>query len=271
MANFTRVRELGMWIAGILWPSELEKFDSQLSKAVNGEGGTYSPTTPIVINGSSGLNIGANGRIDCDGVINIRSGGQLYNSAGSSVSFSSASLTGTTAVAGTLSIGSGGTLSIGAGGALSMSASSVATINGGCTIGSTGSGFTINATTCTSAANTTHNGTVTINGTLTVENVEVHSGVFYDGITANVNMYAYKKSIWVRATGSSLVVISGFDAALPVGAEFTVYNCGSVEFTFRANAAHNANVPAKSMRTYRKLDLNADINSYITIATPTGA
>jgi hypothetical protein len=57
MAHFTRVRTFGAWSANTtLEDEELEKFDAQLSKAINGdEGGSWSPTSKITLTGSFGL------------------------------------------------------------------------------------------------------------------------------------------------------------------------------------------------------------------------
>jgi len=53
MANFSRVRDTGMWTVSVLLPSELEKFDANLFKAPNfADGGTYAPSGAITVGGA---------------------------------------------------------------------------------------------------------------------------------------------------------------------------------------------------------------------------
>lgn len=57
MAHFTRVRAPGTWAPNTtLLDTELEKFDAQLTAALNGDaGGSYTPTAQITLNGLFGL------------------------------------------------------------------------------------------------------------------------------------------------------------------------------------------------------------------------
>jgi hypothetical protein len=54
MAHFSRVRVFGLWVVNsTLLPSEMELFDAQLSKAINGdEGGVWAPSSLIEVGGS---------------------------------------------------------------------------------------------------------------------------------------------------------------------------------------------------------------------------
>lgn len=53
MAHFDRVREFGFWVTSPLASSEMELFDSMLSKAINGDGGgVWAPSSLIEIGGS---------------------------------------------------------------------------------------------------------------------------------------------------------------------------------------------------------------------------
>lgn len=54
MAHFSRVRVFGLWVVNsTLLPTEMELFDAQLSKAINGdEGGVWAPSSLIEVGGS---------------------------------------------------------------------------------------------------------------------------------------------------------------------------------------------------------------------------
>lgn len=54
MAHFQRIRLFGLWTTGsALQPGEMELFDANLSKAINGdEGGPWAPTSPIELGGA---------------------------------------------------------------------------------------------------------------------------------------------------------------------------------------------------------------------------
>lgn len=53
MAHFNRIRSLGFWVLNsVVQPSEMEAFDANLAKAVNGdEGGTWAPSAKIIVGG----------------------------------------------------------------------------------------------------------------------------------------------------------------------------------------------------------------------------
>lgn len=80
MAHFIRVRSLGLWVDGdVLQASEMELFDAQLSKAINGdEGGVYTPSATIEIGGSHGLKMTGSfwstGAFRVDGLADLRGG-----------------------------------------------------------------------------------------------------------------------------------------------------------------------------------------------------
>jgi len=80
MAHFIRVRPLGLWVDGdVLQASEMELFDAQLSKAINGdEGGVYTPSAAIEIGGIHGLKLTgvfwSTGSFRVDGLADLRGG-----------------------------------------------------------------------------------------------------------------------------------------------------------------------------------------------------
>jgi hypothetical protein len=81
----------GGWIAGYVPSAGLwTQLDQELSQCVNGDGGgTYAPSTAIVV-GGSGMQIpsGATWSVLSGGFFHVASGGELYTDAGSSVLFS---------------------------------------------------------------------------------------------------------------------------------------------------------------------------------------
>lgn len=86
---FTRARLAGLWILGsVISPAELEHLDDY-SLAIDGDaGGTYAPTTAIVIGGSgvtlSGANHHVSGTLTVDSlaVISVASGGSITVTSG---------------------------------------------------------------------------------------------------------------------------------------------------------------------------------------------
>jgi len=69
---FTRNRPIGGWNVGAVSPDEFEKFDDQISKAIDGDGGgAYAPTTPIAI-GGAGLQVDGNFNVVGPGVIAVQ-------------------------------------------------------------------------------------------------------------------------------------------------------------------------------------------------------
>ena len=75
MAHFVRQRAAGLWVNdSVITQAELEAIDENLSKAINGDdGGTWSPTAPIII-GGSGLQV--------DGPLNAPGGNVTFDGAG---------------------------------------------------------------------------------------------------------------------------------------------------------------------------------------------
>ena len=120
---FTRARLAGLWILGsVISPAELEHLDDY-SLAIDGAtGGTYAPSTAIVIGGSgvtlSGANHHLSGTLTIDSlaVITIATGGSIKAEGTGSADITLA----TVADVGTLTVGSGAVLKINSGGALDV-------------------------------------------------------------------------------------------------------------------------------------------------------
>lgn len=108
MAHFNRVRTSGLWVSSsVLLPAEMEAFDANQSKAVNGdEGGVWAPSDPIEI-GGDGLKV--------TGACVVTSEAQLQGGAtitGGNLSVADdADVQGNATVAGTLDVGGETTIS----------------------------------------------------------------------------------------------------------------------------------------------------------------
>lgn len=120
---FTRARLAGLWILGsVISPAELEHLDDY-SLAIDGDGGgTYAPSTAIVIGGSgvtlSGANHHVSGTLTVDNlaVISIASGGSIKAEGSGTADITLA----TVSNVGTLTVGSGAVVKINSGGALDV-------------------------------------------------------------------------------------------------------------------------------------------------------
>lgn len=88
MAHHARVRAAGTWVSvTTVDPAELEIFDQSIFESVNGdEGGTWAPSTPIVI-GGAGLDV--TGQLDADDVNQLTVTGQASFVTGSSLEMDS--------------------------------------------------------------------------------------------------------------------------------------------------------------------------------------
>ena len=115
---FTRARLAGLWILGsVISPAELEHLDDY-SLAIDGDGGgTYAPSTAIVIGGSgvtlAGTDHHVSGTLTVDNlaVISIASGGSIKAEGSGTADITLA----TVANVGTLTVGSGAVVKIQAG------------------------------------------------------------------------------------------------------------------------------------------------------------
>jgi len=68
MAHNNLVRPPNCWGVGVLGPHEFERFDRAFSAAIDGDaGGTWSPTSYILLGGTHGLWIGITAHLQCDG------------------------------------------------------------------------------------------------------------------------------------------------------------------------------------------------------------
>ena len=176
MPHNSRIRALGFWVVGTLYPSELEAIDQLLFEAINGDqGGAWSPAAAIVIGGAglqiqsslkilsgAGLDIesgavanilgGGKLEVEDSGVIEIKDSGALNLVSGAAATWAS----GSTAVFQTgAAIDMQGTMNVQSGATLSSAAGSTVTLAGTNTI----SGATTLSGATTQSAKLTKSGT----------------------------------------------------------------------------------------------------------------
>lgn len=145
-----------------------------------------------------------------------------------------------------------------------FSEGSAHSLTGTLTIGATGAGALV------ISAPTTHSGVTTFTGTTDTQGLELHSSEVYIN-PGSVTIYSYKRDIWVTSS-ISIVLTSGFDANIPIGAEYTIYNYGSTDTVdFKPNGNGNSvAVPKYSAVRFRKVNADNDVNSYIHVVMNSG-
>ena len=173
---FTRSRLAGLWILGsVISPAELEHLDDY-SLAIDGDaGGSYAPSTAIVIGGSGVTLLGANHHVsgtltvDSLAVITIATGGSIKAEGTGTADITLA----TVSSVGTLTVGSGAVVKIQAGGALDVYGSLTLknTSGPGSITAETGTTITLSSgATMTAASGSTVNltGDTAVRGTITL-------------------------------------------------------------------------------------------------------
>lgn len=74
MTHHVRIREEGMWVAGPIDPDEVELIDAQLFGSIDGDtGGDWSPSSPINIGGTQGIELASTTPLTALGPVQIGS------------------------------------------------------------------------------------------------------------------------------------------------------------------------------------------------------
>lgn len=203
--SFSRIRAPGGWIAGsTITPTELETFDQNLSRALDGyAGGTYAPSSLLEI-GGSGLKLSSTGN-QLSGTLTVLSGGLLAVNGGAAfvaVEGSTFLVQSDATLQGNVALGiSGGTKTLTVHGAATfeknVTVTQAATFNGA--VSCTG-----NVTLGDAAGDA-----VTINGNLTVANAAALDGnVSIGSSSSNFCTVLAQTNFAAQATHSAPIVLA---------------------------------------------------------------